>query len=121
MCPHRLKVAVFELILYIIKMLVQFIVGNYKSIKNKAVLSFEASPDNKDINIHTRKIGNTNVLKLAALYSANASGKTNIINALDFLRDYIVNSFVSLKPNESTNFIPFLFNNREEKQTDISP
>ena len=91
-------------------MILSFSVQNFKSIKDKATLSFEATADTTDESAHIVKIGNTRVLKLAAIYGANASGKTNLLQALDFLQDYVANSIASLRPNEETGFIPFLFN-----------
>ncbi|MCK4542803.1 MAG: ATP-binding protein [Spirochaetales bacterium] len=90
-------------------MILEFSVKNYKSIKEKAVISFEATSDTTGREIHCVSKGNKAILKLAAFYGPNASGKTNILIAFDFFRDFIVNSFVDLKPGEQTGYIPFLF------------
>ena len=84
-------------------------ISTYKSIKEKATISFEANPDDTDENIHVVKIDKYRVLKLCILYGANASGKTNMLLALDFLRNFIVYSSTSIRPNEKNGFIPFLF------------
>lgn len=62
-------------------MLLQFSVENYKSFKNKTVLSLEASCDTEHIN-NLAAVGNSKVLKVAAIFGANATGKSNLFSAL---------------------------------------
>lgn len=62
-------------------MLLQFSVKNYKSFKDIAVLSMEASNDNTFEDNYV-KYGKEKVLKTAVIYGANAAGKSNIFNAL---------------------------------------
>ena len=62
-------------------MLLQFSVGNYKSIKDKAVLSLEASSD-KDHQNNLISFGKDRVLKNVSIFGANASGKSNLFLAL---------------------------------------
>ena len=62
-------------------MLLQFSVSNYKSIKDTAVLSLEASADKSHTN-NVVKVGKDNVLKSVVIYGANAAGKSNIFRAL---------------------------------------
>ena len=38
-------------------------------------------------------IGSEKILPVAAIYGANASGKSNIYNAFEYMSDYVVNSF----------------------------
>ena len=90
-------------------MILSFSVENYKSIRDKATISFEAAADRTDESIHTTLFGNTRILRVAALYGANASGKTNMLDALGFLRCFVVDSPTSIKPNDPTGFIPFAF------------
>lgn len=62
-------------------MLIQFSVENFRSYKDRAVLSMEASSDKEHYdNIAT--VGSDNLLKVAAIFGANASGKSNIFLAL---------------------------------------
>ncbi|WP_262493509.1 AAA family ATPase [Marinifilum fragile] len=72
-------------------MLVNFSVQNFRSIKDKITLSFEAtkSQDLEDYYIIEPKEG-VRLLKLGMIYGANASGKTNVLMAIDFLRDLIL-------------------------------
>jgi AAA15 family ATPase/GTPase len=62
-------------------MLLQFTVKNYKSFRDEAVLSLEASNDKE----HENNIiddGKDRVLKTVSIFGANAAGKTSLFNAL---------------------------------------
>ena len=64
------------------KMLVQFSVKNFMSFKEKQEFSMEAGIGNENLsNIISIDNINERVLKTAALYGANASGKTNLVKA----------------------------------------
>lgn len=75
-------------------MLLEFSVKNYKSFKDKMTFSMLAAPKQKglDYSVLTRKIGSKTykVLSSAIIYGPNASGKTNIIGALDTLKKIIL-------------------------------
>lgn len=66
-------------------MIIRFSVRNFRSIKDTQTLSFEASKSKDLEEYYVCKVGKYRLLKLAMLYGANASGKTNILRALDFL------------------------------------
>ena len=72
-------------------MLIQFSVENYLSIKNRVVLSMLASRD-KEHPEHLITDGNKNCLKAAVIYGANASGKSNVLNAFWFMVNYVLTS-----------------------------
>lgn len=55
--------------------------------------------------IHTKN--GTRLLKLALIYGANASGKTSILKAMDFLRSLVLEP--EEKKNRTLKFNPFLF------------
>lgn len=66
-------------------MLLQFSVRNYRSFKDQAVLSMEASTDTNLLdNISVQNIlgRGTRILRSAVLFGANASGKSNLFKAL---------------------------------------
>ncbi len=70
-------------------MIISFSVENFRSIRNKICLDFRATADDHleehlVVEIPKPKL---RILKMAMIYGANASGKTNILMALDFLRD----------------------------------
>ncbi|MEL6632607.1 MAG: ATP-binding protein [Bacteroidota bacterium] len=88
-------------------MLVNFSVQNYRSIRDKVTLSFEAtkSKDLGEYYVVEPKPG-LRVLKMGIIYGANASGKTNILKALNFVRRLIITPLgsktdrISLSPFE---------------------
>ena len=86
-------------------MLIEFRVKNFRSIKDEQVLSMVASSD-KDLESNCFNIGKMKLLKSAAIYGANASGKSNIIKAMDSMRNIIERS-ASLAPNSPIPVNPF--------------
>lgn len=85
-------------------MLVEFKVGNFLSFKDIATLSMVASPDKEHLDTNTIKINDKlRLIRSAAVYGANASGKTNLFQAMAFMRYFILNSS---KESLSTEKIP---------------
>mgnify|MGYP001778621688 CR=1 FL=1 len=72
-------------------MLIQFSVENFLSIKDNVVLSLLASKDNEHPE-HLIVDGNKKHLKSAMIYGANASGKSNVLNAFWFMVNYVLTS-----------------------------
>ena len=78
-------------------MIEEFTVENFLSFKEKVTLSFEANRREKHLSdelcktIHA-KSGNITLLKLGILYGANTSGKTNLIRALELIRNFFYDS-----------------------------
>ena len=62
-------------------MLLQFSVKNFRSIKEKFVLSLEGSSD-KNLSSNFFQINKSKILNSIAIFGANASGKSNIFLAL---------------------------------------
>ena len=89
-------------------MLIEFSVKNFMSFKNKVTLSMEKGNGDENLD-NIIYIGNMDILKTAAIYGANASGKSNILKALTCAILMVRNS--SLIPiGGKWNFIkPFLF------------
>jgi len=87
-------------------MILQFSVKNFRSFKEKMTISFEASSDNHLEEYYCHKINNIKILKFGVLYGANASGKTNVLLAMDFLRKAVL---TTKEVGNKTGFIPFLF------------
>lgn len=65
-------------------------ISNFFSIREPLEVSFEASKEKQYGEDWITRIGNVRLLKALILYGANGSGKTNILCALDFLRDTII-------------------------------
>lgn len=72
-------------------MLIQFSVENYLSIKDKVVLSLLASKDKEHLDFLINH-DNKKCLKSAVIYGANASGKSNVLNAFWFMVNYVLTS-----------------------------
>jgi AAA15 family ATPase/GTPase len=68
-------------------LLIEFSVKNYRSIKGEAHFSMLASPDPslKENTVETPAFPDNKLLKIAAIYGPNASGKTNILLAFNNL------------------------------------
>lgn len=75
-------------------MLIEFSVENYRSFRDKATLSLAASPDNSLPGnlIVSDAMGKDRLLRSAVVYGANASGKSNLLMAIQFLRNLVVRS-----------------------------
>ena len=74
-------------------MIISFLVKNFRSIKEEAVLNLEAgSKKEHEDNLVTidKKL---RVLKTIGIYGANASGKSNIIKAFTALRKFVIGSY----------------------------
>lgn len=80
-------------------MLLKFAMKNYKSFRDEVVFSMEPAPKQKDLNysVLSKKAGKKTYKGLcsAVIYGANASGKTNIIGAMEVLKNIIVNGNIS--------------------------
>jgi len=75
-------------------MLVQFKVGNYLSFKEPQTLSLVASSDDSlpQNTFPVPGIEGTSLLKSVAIYGANASGKSNLLKAFQFMREFVSES-----------------------------
>ncbi|HOF16519.1 MAG TPA: ATP-binding protein [Bacteroidales bacterium] len=95
-------------------MIINFSVQNFGPIKDKQTLSFEADKSTHLEDAYVVKIGGQRILKLALIYGANASGKTTILKALDFLRQIVLEP--EDKKTTELGFKPFLFDPNTPKQ-----
>ena len=69
-------------------MLISFSVENYRSFADEQTLSLEAVKDDAHPD-HVVDCGRFSLLKTAALYGANASGKSNLLKAFDFMAGFV--------------------------------
>lgn len=100
-------------------MIVNFSIQNFSSIKDKQTLSFEADASKHLEDIYVVHTAGKRLLKLALIYGANASGKTTVLKALDFLRDLVVNP--KEKKTDILDFSPYLFDaNTPEQPTELT-
>lgn len=84
-------------------MLVEFRTQNFRSLRDEQLLSLVASPDKSLLDTHALDTGlkaAPHVLKSAVVYGANASGKSNLIKALQYMRDVVLMS-ATLQPGQA--------------------
>ena len=86
--------------------LIEFTVGNYLSFKDKKTFSMEASKI-RELPNNVFETGSYKLLRSAAIYGANSSGKSNLIKVLKFIRDTILHSS-KLNSTDKLNVLPFL-------------
>lgn len=98
-------------------MIVNFSIQNFGSIKDKQTLSFEADKTSHLEDAYVVNRGGQRILKLVLIYGANASGKTTILKALEFLRDIVLEP--ERKKTDELNFNPFLFDPHTPSQNSI--
>lgn len=93
-------------------MLIRFSFKNFKSFKDENCLDMEAT-SLKEHEYNVAKIDNGEYLKVSAIYGANASGKTNVLQAFDYMKKRILVSDDSKKnsPIDEENIYSFMINN----------
>ena len=93
-------------------MLIRFSFKNFKSFKNENCLDMEAT-SLKEHEYNVAKLDNGEYLKVSAIYGANASGKTNVLQAFDYMKKRILVSDDSKKnsPIDEGNVYSFMINN----------
>ena len=98
-------------------MLVQFSVQNFRSIKERVTLSMiSAEEESIENNVFTPKGGGgKNLLKTALIYGANASGKTTILKAMQFML-YLIKKSHNLQFGDEIEVIPFRLDKSCESQ-----
>lgn len=97
-------------------MIVRFSFSNFKSIKEEVTLSFEASKSTELEEFYVvRATPKLRLLKVAAIYGANASGKSNVLEALEFLRQLVVGA--NRTKDQPINISPFAFHEPGAPQT----
>ncbi len=96
-------------------MLIEFKVSNFRSIREEQVFSLVGMNSDKTlpgslIESALPGLKGLKYLKGAAIYGANASGKTNIFHAIHFLSEFVTSSVTRIEPDEATGVIPFKLN-----------
>ena len=79
-------------------MLIEFKVTNYRSFKEEQTLSFVAARDTTHPD-NLIRVGKTRLLKACAIFGANASGKSNLVHALQNLSLFVRDSVTRLAPD----------------------
>ena len=96
-------------------MLIKFIFENYKSFQDKAVLSAVAASLKGLEEENIIYSGRMNVLKSLSVYGANASGKSNLLDALLFMRYLVIHSSKDMQRGEKIKAQPFRLSTATEQ------
>ncbi|QQB72949.1 ATP/GTP-binding protein [Fusobacterium canifelinum] len=72
-------------------MLLQFYFSNYRSFEGEGILDMRASGSN-ELSSHIRNTLNEKVLPVTAIYGANASGKSSVFEAFQFMTWCVIES-----------------------------
>lgn len=99
-------------------MLVKFKVKNYKSFKDEIEFSLESTKLKQHKETNTFEIHNLSLLKSAVVYGANASGKSNLLNAMKKMKS-IINNSPSIEKQKKYPHEPFLLNINTEKEASM--
>ncbi|MEG3868146.1 ATP-binding protein [Microcoleus sp. Z1_B2] len=102
-------------------MLIGFSVGNYKSFKETVTLSMVASSiTEEDKELDENNVFQINdklsLLKSAAIYGANASGKSNIVAAINFMKWFVLNSSKETQVSDAIDIEAFRLSTETEKE-----
>ena len=96
-------------------MIINFQFKNWACYRDEACLSMQAGPE-RDTNGHLAHFGSPTrpdkVLPVAAIYGGNASGKTQMVKAIRFLQQFVINAF----PNGVFPYEPFLLDSGFSKK-----
>jgi len=88
--------------------LIRLRVANFKSIREEQELSLVAAPLTEHRESLVRTPGDDlQLLRAAAIYGANASGKSTLFDALTFIKVAVVDSQVQWKPGAEIPRVPF--------------
>lgn len=96
-------------------MILNIAIENFGPIKGRQVLSFEADKSTHLEDAYVAEINGQRILKMALIYGANASGKTTVLKAIEFLRRLVL--FPENKKTDTLNYKPFLFDPYTPAQT----
>jgi uncharacterized protein len=100
-------------------MLVQFSVGNFRSFKDVVTLDLTATnlvSKNKEVDENNvfEAPGGLQLLKSVVLYGANASGKSNLLKALEFMKTFVNDSAKESQAGDLIKTEPFLLDSETE-------
>lgn len=92
-------------------MLITFKYKNFKSFKNENILDLEATTL-KEHEYNVVKMKNVNLLTMAAIYGANASGKSNVLQAFEYMKNMILinNDSMEYSQIKEENIYSFMMN-----------
>lgn len=100
-------------------MIRSFSCKNFYSFADDTAVSLLVNDKAPTSDMYVKSLSGERVSKALVVIGPNASGKTNLIKVLPFLKWFILDSF-NIKPETEIPIKPFLFHNHEHKPTDVS-
>ncbi len=98
-------------------MLIEFRVKNFRSFREEQVLSLVASRESS-LEKNCWQKEDLHLLRSAALYGANASGKSNLVKAIAAMRTMVLES-ANIKPGDRLPVEPFLLDSKSQKKPTV--
>lgn len=96
-------------------MISEFTIENFFSIKSAQKISFEPSSDTFMSDEYTYDVKEgVRLLKIGIIYGANASGKSNILDAFEFFRMLVLR--MHKDRNEKTGVVPFMLDDTSRNE-----
>ncbi len=97
-------------------MLIEFRVENHRSLRDEQSLTMETGRVGDEADSRPRSVSghSESLLPVVALYGANASGKTNVLNALVFMREAVLFSFNLWPPDQGVPRNQFAWGSKRE-------
>lgn len=103
-------------------MLVDFRVKNFRSIKDEQLFSMVSAKQTDHIDTHTflpTTSKTLSLVKTAAIYGANAAGKSNVLKALDIMQEIVLESGSRYQRGDELPVKPFLFDTEVNEPTEF--
>ncbi|EDM26134.1 abortive infection protein, putative [Lentisphaera araneosa HTCC2155] len=99
-------------------MLLSFTVGNFCSIKEPVTLDMQSMGQVSELKDNVIVSGQNKLLRSTVIYGANGSGKSNVIEAMSFCKNYVRDSIRNQEGDKVKDLVPFLLG--DEKGEDPS-
>lgn len=101
-------------------MLIRFSVTNHASLRERQELTMVAQDRHPTLAVRAIPgARNAAVLPVAGIYGSNASGKSNFINAIAFMRSAVLHSHQRWLPEQRIPRQPFLFDNDSRNEPSV--
>ena len=105
-------------------MLLEFTVANFMSFKDAMTLNMLASTikEHKNTNVfdvafpQAARTKNISLLKSSVIYGANASGKSNLIRAISFMKSFVLKSSKSMQISDEIPVRKFLLSTKSDNE-----
>ena len=96
-------------------MFLEFSVANFRSFKDRATLSMEATSDDWLEETHVASVGVRRLARTVAVYGANAGGKSNLLLAMSTFREFLKNSSKNTQLGDRIPVTPFRLHTETER------